>query len=293
MKHRTRPRRLLVTPLALALLVPPRAHAVPATADPKALAAFEAGFEEGQARFDRGEYIDAARTWLAAAGNLPERTVNRDNRVAVYEYIVDAFTRGLSGSTDPEALGEAVAALDAYVDGFTRAYGTETPISAKITAAREDFKTRLAAARSAASKPPREPEPPPLDGDGPPPDQPEPATRPWKGLAIGGGVMIGLGVGAAVMSGYGGARGQTLEREFDADVNMCQLDMPSPTCADLLDQGKTMNALTIAGAVMAPLLVGGGVALLVVGLKRRAQPRQALAPALAPGFVGLTLRGSF
>jgi hypothetical protein len=278
-------------------MAPPQASAAPAGADPKALAAFEVGFTEGQAKFDRGEYLEAARTWLAAAANLPEKTVNRDNRVAVYEYIVDAFMRGLAGSTEPEALREAVTALDAYVDGFTRSYGTETALSPKIVAARDEFRARLTAAEG-AEKDPKPPDTtsdvPPGGGDELPPDEPPPPPgKPGLGLMVGGGVMIGLGLGAAGLAGFGAARGQSLERQFDDPANACQLAMPSASCQDLLDQGKTMNSLTIAGAVLAPLLVGGGVALLVVGLKRRQQPRQALAPALAPGFVGLTLRGRF
>lgn len=295
MKHRLR--RLLVTPLALTLMAPPQASAAPAGPDPQALAAFEAGFTEGQAKFDRGEYLEAARTWLEAAGNLPEKTVNRDNRVAVYEYIVDAFMRGLAGSSDPEALREAVTALDAYVDGFTRAYGTETAISPKVVTARDELRARLTAAESnerEASPGDTAPALPPSGGDELPPDEPPPPERkPGLGLMVGGGVMIGLGLGAAGLAGFGAARGQSLEREFDAPANACLLAAPSASCQELLDQGETMNSLTIAGAVLAPLLVGGGVALLVVGLKRRQPPKQALAPALAPGFVGLTLRGRF
>ena len=40
-------------------------------------------------------------------------------------------------------------------------------------------------------------------------------------------------------------------------------------------------------------LLAVGVALLVVGLKRRKGSRTAAAPALAPGFVGLGLQRSF
>lgn len=295
MKQRTR-LRLLVTPLALALLVPPQASAAPAGTDPKALAAFEAGFTEGQAKFDRGEYLEAARTWLDAAANLPEKTANRDNRVAVYEYIVDAFMRGLAGSTDPEALREAVNALDAYVDGFTRAYGTETPVSAKIAAAKTDFRARLSAAEGQKRAPDTQgdakPEPTP-GGDDLPPDQPQPQGRPWKGLVIGGAVMLGVGATLGLVAGLGAVKVKQLERQFDDPANDCSLTMPSATCQDLLDQGRGSSRLTIASAVVAPLVLGGGIALLVVGLKRRSQPKQALAPALAPGFVGLTLRGSF
>jgi hypothetical protein len=209
--------------------------------------------------------------------------------------VVDAFTRGLQGEKRPEALREAAQALDAYCEGFTRAYGTETPLSPKIVAARDDFKQRLAEAEAAAAaeKPPVEnPAEGPEDLPPPPPDElPEP--KPWKGLAIGGGVMIGLGVGAAVVAGVGGARVSSLEKQVDDPANMCVISMPSPSCQDLLDRGKAAESMTIAGAVLAPLLAGAGVALLVVGLKRRSQPRTAFAPALAPGFVGLSLRGSF
>lgn len=296
MKHATRPSRVLSILTALALLAPSPAFAAPAD-DPKALAAFEAGFNDGQAKFDRGEHLEAARTWIAAAANLKETTAHRDNRAAVYEYVVDAFNRGLENETRPEALREAAAALDAYCEGFTRAYGTETPISPKIVAARDDFKQRLAAAEAAN---PAEPGPPVDEPEGP--DEPEPAPlpdgqpggpKPWKGLAIGGGVMIGLGVAAGVVGAVGGARGKSLTAQFDDPANMCELDMPSPSCKDLLDRGNAADAMGIAGAVMAPLLLGTGVALLVVGLKRRGQPTTAFTPALAPGFAGFSLTGSF
>lgn len=195
--------------LAAVVLTPAAQATPPDEASAKAEAAFEDGFTEGQAKFDRGEYLPAARTWLDAAANLPEKTANRDNRVAVYEYIVDAFTRGLAGSTEPEALREAVQAFDAYVDGFTRAYGTETPVSAKVATARDEFRARLTAAESGAKEPTptRDTTPDlPSGGDDLPPDEP-PRGKPGLGLMVGGGVAIGLGLGAAGLAGFGGARG--------------------------------------------------------------------------------------
>lgn len=284
-----RPPRSLALLTACALLVPARASAAPAGADAQALAAFEAGFNEGQSQFDRGEFLAAGRTWLAAADNLRETTANRDNRIAVYEYIVDAFTRGLAGDEQLDALREAVAALDDYCERFTRAYGTETPISAKIVEARDSFRARLAAVDAGGGAGP-EPEGP---SEAPPPPQPQAPSRPWKGLAIGGGVLIGLGVGAGVLAAAGAARGRSLTEKFDDPANMCELAAPTGACADFYDAGKAANAMAIAGAVAAPILLGAGVGLLVVGIKRRGAPRQALAPALAPGYVGLGLRGSF
>lgn len=294
MKHATRPPRALSLFTAIVLLAPPQALAGPSE-DTQALAAFEAGFGEGQAEFDRGEHLEAARTWIAAAANLKETTAHRDNRAAVYEYVVDAFTRGLEGERRPEALREAVSALDAYCEGFTRAYGTETPLSPKISAARDDFKKRLAAAEAAAAEPEPQVEAPPPPGDEVHVPAPEDriGPKPWKGLVIGGGVLVGLGIGGAVLAAVGGARGKSLERQFDDPANMCVLDMPSPSCQDLLNRGESANTLTLAGAVVGPLLAGAGVALLVIGLKRRAAPQTAFAPAVAPGFVGLSVRGSF
>lgn len=294
MDHPTRSSRWLALFTACTLLAPLRAAAAPAAAGPdaQALAAFEAGFNAGQAQFDRGEFIPAARTWLTAAELLRETTVHRDHRAAVYEYIVDAFTRGLQQREETDALREAVTALDDYCERFTRAYGTETPISAKILEARDGFKARLAKAEARASEPqPEGPAPDdPLDERGPGPSPPQ---RPWKGLAIGGGVLIGLGVAAGALAGVGAARGISLAQKFDDPANMCVIEAPVGACADYYDGGKAANAMVIAGAVAAPLLIGAGVGLLVVGLKRRGAARQAVAPVLAPGLVGLGWRGSF
>ena len=109
-------------------------------------------------------------------------------------------------------------------------------------------------------------------------------------------MAIGLGVGAAILAGVGGVRGKDFEAKFDDIDNMCTLPKPTGQCADFYDAGQASNAMTVAGGVMAPLLVGAAVALLVVGLKRRAAGRETTAqvvPTLAPGFAGLSLSGRF
>ncbi len=288
--------RLLALLATLPLLRPGSVLAAPVAA-PQELAAFEAGFTEGQAQYDRGEFLEAARTWVRAAERLRETTANRDNRSAVYEYAADAFVRGLAGSTDPAALREAVDALRLHGDSFTRAYGTETAVSARITGPREALEKQLADAEAAQlNAPPVEPR-----EDRAPTDTPEPTDtpsggKPWKGLVIGGGVAAGLGLGAAVMAGVGGVRGRSFEAKFDDPANMCVLSAQTPRCAEFYDAGKSSNAMTIAGAIAAPLLVGAGVTLLVVGLKRRdasRSARTALVPTFVPGFAGFTLSGRF
>lgn len=287
--------RLLALLTALSLLRQTPVTAAPVAA-PQELAAFEAGFTEGQAQYDRGEFLAAARTWVRAADRLRETTANRDNRSAVYEYAADAFIPGLAGSNDLVGLREAVTALRLYCDGFTRAYGTETPISTRITGPRDVLERQLlateAAQRPATDTPPTEPGDHPSDH----PVDPVPDGKPWKGLVIGGGVAIGLGLGAVVLAGVGGARGRSFEAKFDDPANMCNLDAPNAQCAEFYDAGQASNAMTIVGAVAAPLLVGAGVALLVVGLKRRAAGRETRAgvvPTLARGFAGLSVSGRF
>lgn len=274
--------------LLLATLQVVPAHAAPPAGDPKA---FEAGFVEGQAQFDRGEPLTAARTWLAAAGNLPESAANRENRVAIFEYIAEAFQQSLKGSTDVEALREAATALQDYCDGFTRAFGTETPLSPKIVGARDDFQARLRAAEASAGA--AEPTPPPEPTPPAEPTPPPAPTRPWKGLAIGGGVMLALGVGGGALAAAFAARGQSLERQFDDPAADCHLSDPVGVCGEWLADGKTSNGVAVAGLVAGTLLVGGGVALLVTGLRRRKGPPPTIAPVLAPGYAGLGLRRSF
>lgn len=285
--------RLLCLLTALTMLAPPRAQAAPAE-EPQALAVFEAGFKDGQAKFDGGQFLAAARTWIAAATNLSEKLSNRDNRVAVYEYVVDAFTSGLQGVQEVAALREAAEALDAYCDGFLRAYGTETPISAKITAARDDFKRRLADAEAAQVSAGPGVEGPVVDPEPlPPPVDPSSNPRKWKGLVIAGGVMTGVGVLMGSLAAFQGARGKQLENEYLAKDCRTMMTPKSMDCQDLTADGKASNTGAIGGAVLAVPLLAVGVTLLVIGLKRKAPPRTSFTPMLAPGSAGFSLQGSF
>lgn len=274
---------------ALSLLCPPVARAAPAPSQ-ELMAAFEADFTAGQARFDSGEYLDAVALWIAAAARLPEVTAHRGHRLAVYQYVADAYARGLPEDADVDALSAALAALDTYCEGFTRAYGTETPLDPKIEATRADLQGRLdaaLAARGPQSERPRTraqpPAPAPRDAN----------RRPWEPLAISGSALLGLGLGAVALAAIGAIRGRRLEARYDDPVNQCPLAQPQGLCADLYSDGKRSNGLAIAGAIAAPLLLAGGATLLVLGLRRRAAGRHALSPALGPGFVGLQLGGRF
>lgn len=238
-------------------------------------AAFERGFNAGQAQYEAGAYLQAARTWAEAAHRLPEDTAHRDNRTALFEYIADAYLRGLPAKGRGPVMREAVAVLDEYCDGFLRTYGAETPISPKVLQVQAELRRQLGAQ--------------PTPGDAVEPSwTPVPTIRPWRGLLVGGGVLAGVGVGAAILAGVMGARGNRAEVDFE--TARCSLYTPTDSCADLIARGRGANAVAITGAVVAPLALGGGVAMLIVSVRRKRAARQALVPFFSPTSIGLTFR---
>ncbi len=290
-------RRSVTTLVTACALIAGPVHAAPApapapapatTSDPAVLTAFEEGFKEGQALFDAGKPLEAARRWVAAASLLPEKTANRDQRAGIYEYIVDAYMGGLQDGGNLGDLREAFAAIDTYCEGYTRAYGTETPLGAKVAGARLELKSRLDAAEKSAAATPVELPRPAEPVEAPPP--PPPTGKPWRPLVISGAVVTGvagLAFGVALLGGVSGLR---LTREYDAS---CVKDDPSPMCTDLYARGTASNGQVISGAVLGGVLLAVGVPLLVIGLKRRQTARHAVRPLLGPGFVGVGVGGRF
>lgn len=236
---------------------------------------FELGFNAGQAHYEAGSYLQAARTWVEAAGRLPEVAVNRENRAALFDYIADAYLRGLPAKGRRPVLREAISVLDEYCDGFLRTYGAETPISPKVLQAQAELRRQFSAQ--------------PTPGSTVEPSwTPAPTVRPWKSLLVGGGVLAGIGVGTASLAGFMGVRGNRAEVEFE--TARCSLYTPTDSCADLITRGRGANAMAITGAVVAPLALGGGVAILIVGARRKAAARHSLVPVVTPTFVGLTFQ---
>ncbi len=285
--------------LAATLLAAAPAHAAPPLApffaalspppgpDRSTLTAFETGFKEGQDLLDQGQPAAAARRWKTAADLLPETTVNRDMRAGIYEYIADAYTRAVTEDTSLELVREAAGVFDAYIAGYTRAYGTETPPNPKLAATQKDLADRRASAEAAAG-------PTPIDGPDPGPAlEPAPApanapanARPWKPLVITGSVFLGAG-GLFLLGGaFSSVQSKKLDRQYDRD---CALNDPTAKCQDLFQRGKDANAYAIVGFVSAVVLVAVGAPLLAVGMKRKkAAANHALLPALGPTQVGIS-----
>jgi len=267
----------------------PSAQAAPAADD---LVGFDRKFREGQEQYNRGRYLDAARTWTAAAGLLRETADNRDNRQAVFDYIAESYRHTLANGAGQDVLREGLAVLDAYADGYVAAYPGEA-LGAQIAEVRQQLRAAVdAAAPSPEPEPekPAETSPPIVSTTTSPPDV-APA-RPWKGLAIGGGVVLAGGVASLGLFIGGLVRAREAEAFYEDPANMCPPSDPIGECAANDRTGRSMNALATVGIIAAAVLLGAGAAMLAIGLKRRART-QAMVPVIGPRMVGLVWEQRF
>ncbi len=246
-------------------------------------------YTQGQEKFDAGDYGDAGDLWGQAVRLLPENEDNSATRQTIMNLALDAYLRAYRADEDDRShIDDAKALLDEYEAALE---GTGVELGAEIASEKgkiEDILAELeaeaeAAAAAASQQPEEEPpedtntEPLPVGND-----------RPGQGLVIGGTAMLGVGaVGIALMLGgvIGGLRAQTA---FD-------------TADDALDKenarkrGTTMNALAITGGVVAPIFIGAGVALVIIGLRKNKAARNGamLLPQAGPNYVGLGIHGHF
>jgi hypothetical protein len=93
--------------------------------------------------------------------------------------------------------------------------------------------------------------------------------------------------------GAGFSRAKNAEASFDDPANACDLDDIQGVCADFDQQGKSGNKLAAAGLISAPLLVGAGVALLVIAARRKSAASRNLAPVWSPTMAGVVFEQRF
>lgn len=279
-------RRIVVVVAGLASLRP---ASLPAMPEPGAVdpVAFDRLVLQADEQAGRGDFLSAARSWTEAASHL--RPEDRENRRNLYDYVAEAFEKAVEA--DRGAVAEAVRTLDDYAASFTKAYPGEA-LNPKGVQLHE----RL---RALAVQKPAEPE---TELRAPTPDRPSqphaetapppPRVRPWKGLAIGGGVTTGLGVGMLGMFIGGYVRAKLWERAFDDPDNDCSLDDIQGACENINERGLRANAVATVGLVSASVLLTAGVALIIVASRRKASNRT-LAPVLHPTMAGLAWQQRF
>lgn len=255
------------------------------------LAAVDRAFRFGQDEFDAGRYLDAARVWNGAANLLPETEEHRENRQTIHEHIAEAYEKAIAAEMNEDVMRQGLTLLDAYADAFTAAYPSVSP-SEPVTRTRLGFRTRLKELARQRQQLAGPSEPPAPVAAVPPPPHTRSPTKPWIGLAIGGGVAVGGGVAMLGLFAAGFVRAKAAEAEFDDPANACVLAAPAANCRDISSQGKTANAVAVAGLVAAPLLLGTGIALLVIASRRKSRAT-ALAPLLSPNMAGILWQQRF
>lgn len=268
--------------------------APPAEADP--LAAAKEKHAEGQAEFDAADYDGAVEAWTAALKALP----SRDERSATYRPLIlyniaAAREKLFELHRDVTQLRQAKILLERFDASIDEVYGHDPGAAeAERTRVREKIAAldaRIADAEADTTPPDPEPkpsEPTPTTSDVTPTQTDAPAKDGGgKGLMIGGGVMLGLGAVA-----IGGLAASAVISENANDISDLD-ENDTEGRADRFAKGERANNAAIAMSVLAPLLVAGGVALLVVGAKRNKQRRVSFAPSVGGRFAGAVLSGRF
>lgn len=280
--------------VGLACACPTAASAAPAA--PQAEESFDDLYVRGQDELSRGEPLAAAHTLTAAAARLPED--DPANRAELFDEIADAYERACEATSAAAVLDEAVTALDAYAADYERRFPGVTLHQRGLATLRR-LRDRQAADSPAepigvptAERPsPTSPSPataPPARASASPELRP---TRPWRGLMIGGGVTTTVGVAMLGLMIGGYVRGNTWEARIEDPERACDLRLLGE-CAALDARGRRSEVVYRFGQIASPILVATGVALLVVGARRRGAART-LAPVLRPSYAGLVWQQRF
>ena len=202
-------------------------------------------------------------------------------------------------------------------------YGSGRAISAAVQKKSDELNAALekaeAEAKTAAT--PVDDTPPPKTGNEDkttvPPIVLPPANN-GTGLIVGGAITAALGFGALGLLIAGAVNAPRAEEDFEiaqsAAIAICS-SFPDP-CTDNTEaqqntvdglardrddadkRGRVANALTITGAVLTPVLIGAGAAMLAIGIKRNRRSQSARAslrvsPSMGRGFAGAVLVGRF
>lgn len=278
-------------------------------------------YGEGQEYMEQKEYKRAADVFSRLLNLIEESPDNKaireslilnilDAHMQAYEGIVDA-----SGKRDVSQLETGKATLQDYYKDFQAVHGDSVAVIAEI----QTTATKLDQMLKEAQAEPEEVTPPVVKpGEEKPEEKPtetvvirQGSSADGLGLIIGGVGLGVLGVGAAVMIPIGSGLGRTAESDYNrAQENKALAAADSQDerdaendIAEANTAGKRANAVLITGAVLTPIFLGGAVALIVLGVKKRnAANRQAslrpaetltAAPSFGRNFSGVSFSGRF
>lgn len=268
----------------LALVAPP-VYAAPEV-DPDAEA--RRLHQEGQARYDTADYAGAIESWTRAYAALPNRAKSAAMRPVILYNIASAREKAYDVYGDVAQLRQARELLVKFEESIDEIFTDSEQAEHERARVRERIAhvdARIEQHERGASPPGDDAEPvsdslPPPVVTAPPPQMHPVADEPAKGgpdaRVITGGVLLGLGAAAAGVgfAGLGiGVKANDLDGLADDDLDGRERQF---------DRGRAGNAMAIAGVVAAPVLLGVGIALVVLAKTR---PRAARGQSwIAPGM---------
>jgi len=322
--------RLLSVALAGAMLT----AAMPAQAFAPSGAEIQRMYTEGDKKNTAGDFKGAAETWTRLLLLMPEEGANQATRENILLNILEAHINAYNRLPNPEGkkdvayLEDGKRTYELYLQQYRAVYGSGRAISLAVQQRSDELNALLVKAEDEGKPTPTPTEPDtkidPESGAGGESvvDDPKPMVLPpdqnGMGLIVGGAIAGALGVGAVGLLVAGAVSAPRAEQDFELAQNEAVSICPSyPTpCSNLsadeqamldaaqidLDdadkRGRTANALTITGAVLTPVLLGAGAAMLAIGIKRNRKYKAArsqvmLSPTLSSTFAGAVLRGRF
>lgn len=239
-------------------------------------------YTDGKAAYDAGKYEDALKLFLDAQSLYPS---------PVFHYNIGLCHEALGH------LDQAVISYEAYLRSYKNAFGEAPEDQVNTENKIQRLNKQIEAEKAEAEKPD---EPPPVVA--PPPEQedeePEKQRKPGRGMIIAGGVLTGVGVGAAVVGGsIYGAIASDVSGQLDNVYLGGNPDRVTLEDARALDEKGRLAELN----QILLLSLGGaigvvGIALLATGIAKRNRASSSnamLIPTAGPSSAGLMIRGRF
>ncbi len=263
-------------------------------------------FAAGQKAYDAQEFERAAQGFATALQKVQETPANRSVRAFLVVDAMVAYQEAFELSNDPAHLQAGLDLYYAYFKTYRETHGS-TNIPEIVVEQRFAIKETLSRVESRKSTTtttttPTSSSPSSNTNDSTPVAQADDRDRrnrnrdgradvgttdKSKPLIISGAVSLALGAGASSMIAIGAINGRHARE-----------DQKNPAYTDeqrdrIDQQGRTANALFIAGLVTTPVFLVTGAALLGKGLSDRRKAQLSFAPSVTPRFAGVVLRGRF
>jgi len=279
-------------------------------------------YAEGQEDMEQKEYKRAAEVFSRLLNLIEESADNKAIRESLILNILDAHMQAFEGIVDANGkrdiaqLEQGKSTLQEYYKDFQAVHGDSVAVIAEI----QTSATKLDQMYEKALLDDKTPDVVPVTDPGGVGDKDEPketviirqgSSTEGLGLIIGGVGLGVLGVGAAIMIPVGSALGNTAETNYNnaqeaktnANGDPGVEALATSDINEANEDGDRANAVLISGAVLAPLLLGGAAALIVIGVKRRnkanretaLRPAETLtaAPSFGRNYSGFSLSGRF